>query len=203
MLKKTITLLVGGALLGTMAGASFAANEQRITGVYVDASVGYGRVNENIVGFTKRTKKDVNGTIGNVNLGYKWNENLGIEAGVSVFPDQEFAGTVTNGVAKVKGDENYSIDVAFKGIAPLPDTNFDVFGKAGVAITHHSLSVTTSASGFSTTSGDTSEVTGFFAGGTDYFFNDQVGVLVQGILTTRNSSVPAMYGILAGMTYIA
>lgn len=184
MFKKLV--FIGLVVSSGFLSPSGFADQALLEGVYVDGGIGYGKINEEIVGFSR----NVSGFMANANLGYKFNENLASEIGLTMFPSEEF------GEGLIEGDENVSFDIAMKVIVPFGES-FNFFGKAGVALASHRIS-----SDFLGIDDKTTRPTALLVGGFGYNFNPQLGVLFQGLFQAKRDSLPAMYGVTTGISYI-
>ncbi|MCW5588750.1 MAG: porin family protein [Legionellales bacterium] len=182
MMKKFILSFLTGAISVVFAATAFAA-ELPSNGVYVEGNLGYGKVNEKVLGATKQKN---HGLAGSVNAGYLFNQNVGVEVGYTRYKNQDFG-------PGVKGDQNYSMDAALKGILPVGQ-GFSVFGKVGVASVHHRISGVTTAGTFH-------RAALLVGAGVGYQLTNNLGISAQVNATTKNDQVPAMYLGTVGLTY--
>lgn len=97
------------------------------TGSYLDANVGYGKVNQTI---NNAPKNDNSGFAWNVNAGYKFTPNWAVEMGYTRYADLDF-GNVP-GYGPTKSIQPYTVHFAAKGIYPAGD-KISLFGKLGLA----------------------------------------------------------------------
>lgn len=210
--KMTIAALLGSSAL--LLGISGTANAETTdgstvgttdnAGFYLDANLGYGKVNEKAT----QVKTDNKGLMYNFDGGYQFNKNLGLEAGYTHFNDVK--------VGNVRfAKNNYSVDVAVKGILPLGD-HFNLFAKAGIArvsteaLTTQSLMGLRNTTGISninlpnnkTAGGVHNKILPYLGAGVGYSFNQHVSLDVQFAGTPKSGPVPAMYGVTAGVSYL-
>ena len=202
-MKKVIVSLVSAAALATVgmaaASNSMAASDQSFSsspstssGVYVNANLGYGKVN---------TQKPAGKNVGNTafswngNLGYQFARYFAIETGYTMFPN------VTSSFPGFNSKEKtYGIDLLAKGILPI-NSQFDVFAKAGAMYIHSNFTTSSAPS----TSGHT--YVPEFAAGTDYYVTKNVDVSLEGVATlgvksgTHTMSMPQTYAAYAGLGY--
>ena len=124
MLKKLILFIPALAFCFPV----FAAIPQA-SGIYGEINAGYGKVDETI---KNSHQNDNDGFGAGANLGYKFNPYIAIEGGYIEYPDEDFDNDI-------KGPQNFSVDLALKGILPLGHTGLSLFIKAGGAGVHHKL----------------------------------------------------------------
>jgi len=172
-MKKLSRLALATACSLAISLPTFADYTQE-TGIYGDALAGYGKVNVDGYNIDGKNK----GFNGNLDLGYKFNKYIGVEAGYNYF-------------RKIADENSYSYDAAVKGILPIEGTCFELFAKAGVAQAHalgkYDAKTRTVALG---------------AVGASYWLTQNVGLTVQGLGTTRRGDdVPAMYGATGGISF--
>ena len=90
--------------------------------------------------------------------------------------------------SKIKyNDNNYFFDAALKGIFPISNKGFSVFGKAGMAEAH---------------SVDTYKPVVYLDVGLGYDFTPKLEGTVQAFTTTESDIVPAMYAGTIGLTFL-
>ncbi|OGO94225.1 MAG: hypothetical protein A3F41_03285 [Coxiella sp. RIFCSPHIGHO2_12_FULL_44_14] len=210
--KTTIAAVLGSSAL--LLGILGAANADSTTvdavgatdnaGFYVDANMGYGKVNEKAT----QIKTDNKGLMYNFDGGYQFNKNLGLEAGYTHFNDVKVGSTRF-------GKNNYSVDIALKGILPVGD-HFHFFGKAGIArvsteaLTTQSLMGLRDTTGISTINlpsnksagGVHNKILPYLGAGVGYSFNQHISLDVQFAGTPKSGPVPSMYGVTAGVSYL-
>lgn len=175
------------ALAAVLVASSAFANT---TGIYVGANAGVGKVNESVS--INGNKKDAkNGFAYSFDAGYLFNQYVGVELGFNHLNATKFA-------SNVKLQDNYSTDVAVKGIYPFSNNQFNVFGKLGVAYAHTKLKATGVFAGQGSSS---SRVVPLFAIGAGYNLTQNIGFNVQLQSTTKSGDVPAMSTLTAGVQY--
>ncbi|MCD6055748.1 MAG: hypothetical protein K0R12_710 [Gammaproteobacteria bacterium] len=224
---RLYTLLLASCVGLASAGASYAADDTTSntvpTGPYVEANVGYSHVDSgfpdeashqygHIGGYAADTVKK--GGIGyNLNAGYQFNQQLGLEAGITSYAPQdvemkEFIGHGGGGsttLAEASTNRAYMYDVAGKLTFPLSN-KFDVFAKAGPAMMSRSLSYTSNSA-----SVDYKEraVGVAYGVGMDYNFTQHIALTAQAngaspIFQSSSESepnMPSVFLISTGLKY--
>ena len=117
MLKKIVTAVALASAFG------FASSAIANTGMYVDANLGWGKTALKDPSSATRDKNT--GFVYNVNLGYKFMPNLGVQVGYWGLPKV----TMTDG-KKMKSVSN--VVLALKGFMPLED-GFGLYAVTGPA----------------------------------------------------------------------
>lgn len=202
MIKRLMILTSASALaLGTALAATPVDS-----GVYLEGNLGYGQVRQSVSDFTTKHRS---GFAWNVDGGYKFNKNFGAEVGYTQYPTQKYVakeGVLPIGVSNktAKGDENYAIDLALKGILPLQE-GFSLFAKLGGAYAHHQdkviVTYVTPSQPTEIASKAYHKVVPYGAIGAGYAVTPNLELTVQGAGHTKNGDVPAMWLVTGGATY--
>ena len=183
MSKKIFGLVVTGVFTLFLSWSAFGALAQP-KGVYVEGNIGYGKVKIKVPNLsTKNT-----GIAGNLNAGYKFNENFAVEGGAGLFSKVKAAG------AKAYTG-NYYFDIAARGIIPL-NNGVNLFAKAGLAVVH------TDIKNWLANNGNYTKPTVLLGGGISYYINSHVGVSISGLYLNKVKRVPVMYAGTLGLIYI-
>lgn len=112
--------------------------------------------------------------MGDVNLGYKFNDFFAIEGGFAKFSEIK------------SSSDNYFFDGAIKGMMPFGN-GFELFGKLGMAEAY---------------AYDQNKPVIYIDAGLGYALTPNWSATLQGFTTTENSDVPSMYAGTIGLTYI-
>ena len=187
MLKK---LLILGAV--SMLSVSAYAAKPLTSGIYVEGNAGYGQVRTDIANVSNTNT----GFMGGANAGYKFNQYLAVEIGINFFSKTTYS---QSGIKHDANKSNYYYDVAAKGILPLGDYGFDLFGKLGLAMAHTSWDSTIlNVGGNSYT-----KPVGLLGLGVDYYFTPQFAAVAQTNITTKSGDkVPSMLSGTIGISYL-
>ena len=189
MLKKITILTSLSASIFFLNPCTFAATSLS-KGIYVSLNGGYSKVDETIKGSRKQHNSDFGA---NANLGYKFAPVIATEAGFSWYSSENFDNDI-------KGDNNFAIDLALKLMLPFEPTGLSLFAKAGPAMVHHRLKDGTQPVEHV---GDHTRPALYYGGGIGYAISQNLAVDVQASATTKNGkTMPAMYLLTAGITYI-
>ncbi|KPJ67259.1 MAG: hypothetical protein AMJ43_05155 [Coxiella sp. DG_40] len=159
-------------------------------GIYASLNGGYSKVDETI----KDSRKQHNSDFGaNASLGYKFTPVIATEAGFTWHTSEYFD-------HDIKGDNNFAIDLALKLMLPFEPMGLSLFAKAGPALVHHRLKDGTQLVEHV---GDHTRPALYLGGGIGYAISRNLAVDIQASATTRNGkTIPAMYLVSAGITYI-
>ncbi|WP_342219377.1 outer membrane beta-barrel protein [Rickettsiella endosymbiont of Miltochrista miniata] len=156
MFKKVLsTTVLTVSVLGAMAANAAAP------GVYVTGQVGYANTHmgsktqiSDLISdqnYSKDNDLSNNGLAGRVALGYQFNQNFAVEAGYLQLGERKVdtskIGATTQSTLKLQQN---AIDLVGKGIMPL-GSNFNVYGKLGVAYVTSNIDNTTTGSGNTST----------------------------------------------------
>lgn len=181
--KRLVLGVLSVAAIMSLSSSALASMMSVPMGWYLEVNGGSGHLsNTNFPGSTSSS-----GIGGNANLGYKFMPYAAAEVGYSRYPGTKIK-TNTNDVddlvpsgttaAQIK---HYSYNVAARGILPISDSGFEVFGKIGV----HRLMASTSidddyaALQLGITS-DSHSTTGVYLGaGAQYYFMPELGIVAQ------------------------
>ncbi len=159
-------------------------------GIYVSLNGGYSKVDETIKDNRKQHNSDFGG---NIDLGYKFVPVIATEAGFTWHTSERFD-------YDIKGDNNFAIDLALKIMLPFDSTGLSLFAKAGPAMVHHRLKDGTQPVEHV---GDHTRPALYLGGGVGYAISKNLGIDIQASATTKNGkTIPAMYLVSAGITYI-
>jgi opacity protein-like surface antigen len=189
-----IILFSAAAFLAT--SSAFAANAVS-KGVYVQGDLGYGTVNADLddAGWYNASV-DKNGLMGDINIGYKFTDNLALEAGFAKFSDESLDSSYSF-LPENLTTENHYFDIAGKFILPF-NSGFDLSGKLGIALAH-----TNWDGGDYFDDQDYTKTVGYFGVGADYFLTPNFALTAQFTSTTKSGDeVPAMYAETLGITYL-
>lgn len=167
----------GAALLICSASAHAAMWSER---AYVDAELGWGKVDTSKVGATKNS-----GFTGGISVGWKYTEGLGVEAGYHSYRN-------INGLNK----DNYNYHIAVKALQPVDD-KMSVFGKAGMAFAR---STCTAVGGKCSALGKQKANVGFFAVGLGYELTPTIDGTASLMFTTSKDNIPSTTAVTAGVS---
>jgi len=170
ILKRIAPLAMLGALALCFSSTASAAMSLS-NGVYGEVNVGYGNVDNS------NTARD-DGLAAGAILGYKFLQYWAVEGGFTQMPSSNVS--------------TYLGHIAFKGIYPLGDGSWDVFGKVGGAYVRGQRN--------NTVAPDTAGAF-YYGGGFSYWFQQDFGAILQAAGTTSNGNVPSTYSITTGLTY--
>jgi len=204
MKKITMGLVAVSFLLAKSALAAVSAP----AGFYVEGNVGesFGHISAPS-GF----HSDENGLAGNVNLGYKFNPYLAAEAGYTQYATSKFNATGTDGFITASANarvKQAAMDLAIKGILPIEDSGFELFGKLGVARIQQNISTNVAVSDIfgdsAVTSGSGSQhsTNAYYGVGAQYAFTSNVIGNVQFTRAQGNSDTGSLDLASAGISYL-
>ena len=181
-MRKTITLISTSVLALGLSTVTMA----RMSGTYIEGNIGYGTVDAKAKGYSSSKS----GVAGSVNAGYKFNKNVTLEGGVSIFSKTDTKlGDLTT--------DNYFVDAAIKGIMPFGH-ELAFFGKIGGAIAHTAWGSYVADVGDETYT----KLVGFGGLGISYAFMPELSTSVQFTTSTKSGKeVPAMSMASIGLTY--
>jgi len=159
-------------------------------GYYLSGNIGYGKVKEQI----SNASTDNKGFAYNINAGYRFCKHFGVELGYTSLPNVKANGT---SVAK----ENSIIDIAAVGRIPFAN-RFNVYGKAGLARVHTNYVAPLTDSDGKIYSGDKAKIAPYFGIGAGYAFTQNVELDFQVAGTPKQDTIPSMYAVTSGVTYV-
>lgn len=123
--KKLLLAVMSGIAAISLGSSAFAFEMSYPNGWYLEANLGSAHLsNTNYSGASTSSS----GIGGNGNLGYKFMPYAGLEIGYSQYPNTKINATDGTRIGTIK---HYSYDIAAKGIIPISDSGFEVFGKLG------------------------------------------------------------------------
>lgn len=210
MLKNIgkLALLGSCAVLFSVSVLASEGSAIKESGVYVEGNVGYGKLDENLAGFSKN---DNSGFLLNANIGYKFMRYIGLELGYTYLPNEDFGeGKDKYGILRTaRGNSNRLYDAVVRLTLPF-DNGFSLFGKLGIGYLNHDLSIVYPDGGKEDTYGNFPAVAG---AGVGYNFTPHFGVNAQFVATSEthealnvwtNSyiTIPATYQGMLGLSYI-
>lgn len=195
-MKNLNKIVIFGAIAFLATSSAFAANAIS-KGVYVQGDLGYGKVNGDLSDFDQAyASVDKDGLMGDINIGYKFTNNLALEAGFAKFSDESIDASYYAFPDNLTTDNHY-FDIAGKLILPL-NSGFDLSGKLGLAFAH-----TNWEGGAYYSDQDYTKTVGYFGIGADYFLTPNFALTAQFTSTSKSGDeVPAMSAGTLGLTYI-
>jgi hypothetical protein len=123
------------------------------------------------------TLKSHNGVTGGIGLGYKFTQHWAIDGGFTAFSKANVATHYFYG--------------AVKGIYSL-ENGWNLFGKIGPAYVNGSRHVRDSSS---------DEMALYLGVGASLWLRSNTGIILQTVMTTEHSNVPATYALTVGINY--
>lgn len=141
------------------------------------------------------------GTGINGDLGYKFMPYFAMEFGYTYYANT----TIKNGAGTKAGTvKNYSYDIAGKGIWPIMDTGFELFGKLGAARVSASTSINNQAAadGLGLGSASRSATGAYFGGGASYYVMPELAVDAQWMRAEGNNQTGNLDLVSAGIEFI-
>lgn len=197
---KKITMAVLGVVTLGVTGTAMAVVSIPV-GWYAEGNVGASYVNS--ANYGNGLSNDKRGWGWNINGGYKFAPYFGVEAGYTSYATVKIK---SNGTQVAKAKNNYSVDIAAKGIFPISDTGFDVFGKLGISRVSSQVSATNAAlaaANGATINTGTNSKTGLYMGlGGEYYFTPNVAANVQWSRAKGNSTTGNLDLYSLGLSYI-
>lgn len=184
------------------------------SGVFMSGNLGVGMVDLKKSEFNNPTtgaapsKFRRYGFAWSANLGYMFNQYVGLEAGYQTFGESKAHMSVTSaGTPVTVTDSLNGFDAAVKGVLPVNNT-FDVFAKAGVIDMHLDPTLSVGAESVSRTK-HVSTWMPMIGAGVAYNVNSNVAVTAQDDYAFRTrfkdhgveTHMPAANDVLAGVTY--
>ena len=192
MLKKITTAVVLVTTCGLTSMAMAQSNGIKSDGFYVDANLGWGKVDVEV---DSATKDKNSGFAWNASLGYKFMPYLGAQVGYFGFPKVTHTGSVA------EFSSNFLAVLAIKGILPLED-GFSLNVVTGPAWGHTKLSKDANLDSEAYKKGDHSKFTWYFGRGADYNITENFYLGVGVNYSIKSKPVPAMYSVTGNIGYI-
>jgi hypothetical protein len=188
-------LLVGATAV--LLSSSALAVSSYPMGWYLGANAGSTDVsNVSYPGNTSTSGAGVSG-----NLGYKFMPYFATEFGYSYYANSVIKNNQGTKAGTVK---NYSYDIAGKGIWPIMDTGFELFGKLGATRVSASTSINSQAAANSIGLGQTSKsATGvYFGGGASYYMTPEFALNVAWMRAEGNNQTGNLDLLTGGLEFI-
>lgn len=196
MLKR-LTFIVLFATAFT-AGSAL-ADLPESSGLYMDLNLGAAYLNNSSGDVLKSIftshEDDISPVVAGIfDVGYKFTDFVAAEIGINLYGDKDDQ-------YGVNYEQNYSIDIALKGIYPIVE-GFDAFGKIGAALVHTEQS-------YVGDNYDYYDITGaapYLAMGVDYYFTPNLSMIFQGSgnfsTDTNDGPVPSFVVFTLGVSYL-
>ena len=134
-------------------------------------------------------------------LGYKFMPYFATEFGYTYYANSVIKNSLGNKAGTVK---NYSYDIAGKGIWPIMDTGFELFGKLGATRVSASTSINSQSAANSIGLAQTSKsATGlYFGGGASYFITPEFSLNASWMRAQGNSRTGNFDLLSGGLEFI-
>jgi OOP family OmpA-OmpF porin len=201
-MKATKILILAGACIATLnfTTTAFAAVPMPM-GWYVEGNVGASRANDASYGINGLSVSN-NGIGANVNVGYKFMPYFGAEVGYTTYADSK----VKYNGTQIARDRHYSYDIAAKGILPINDSGFDLFGKLGIARVESKVSATNAtyaaANGFVVNNNKRTSTSLYLGLGGEYSFTPNLAANVQWARAKGNSNTGTLDLYSLGLNFL-
>ena len=187
--KKSLIIMLFAVSAVTFSTAIIADGASS-KGFYVNGGLGYGKVNAEV---ENKASDNSSGFVYSAGGGYQFDKYVALEGGYTHYPDVKVAGDT---IAK----RNSQIYAAVKGILPLKG-GFNVFAKAGAArVSTTYVPGIEDASG-NDLSGSHSKILPYGGVGFGYLVSHNVDFNIQFAGTPKSHNTPAMYAVMAGVSY--
>lgn len=173
---KIAALIVAGMATFNVTTSALAAVAAPM-GWYVEGNVGTSRLNNYSNG--RNTSIDNGSGFGwNVDAGYKFMPYFGAEIGYTAYGNANINNS--GGVKAATVKSRYSYDLAAKGMLPITDSGFELFGKLGIARLHvNAADVGGLARAANIGVGTQNKTGGYIALGGDYSFMPNLAANLQ------------------------
>lgn len=171
-------------------------------------SAPYGWYIEGNVGSSSLTNKSYPGSAsssgvgGSGNIGYKFMPYVAVEGDYSRYPNTVVTDPTSGN--KAATDKHYSFGLAAKGMFPVSDTGFEIFGKLGAAQVRSTVGLNnaTAAQNLNMQSSSHSKIGLYWGGGAAYYFMPELAVNAQWMRAQGSSSTGTLSLLSAGLTLI-
>lgn len=186
------------AIIWALSATSVFAAMSAPKGWYMDINAG----SSNLSGKSYPGKASSAGIGGSGTVGYKFMPYFGAEAGYTIYGNTDIDDTSTNTTAGF--DRHYSYDLALKGIFPVQQSGFELFGKLGIGQVKSSIGIDNQTAANNLLLGANSHTaTGvYLAGGGQYYFSSTMAVNAQYAYAKGNSSTGNPSLISAGLSLL-
>lgn len=207
MEDETVKGIIRISTLAALSAAAFLATTSALScmslpsGWYAEGNIGQSKQsNRNYGG---GTSSQASGWGGSVDIGFKFMPYFGAEVGYSRYSNVNIKNSSGQSMARAR---LYSWDIAGKGIIPIVDSGFELFGKLGVARAYSKISLTNSdlvtSSGASFNTSQQTATALYIGAGADYSFLPNLSAVLQWARAKGNSNTGNLDLYSVGLNWI-